>query len=132
MSLINNTFTYLFAFLLFVFLFTGQIETAAEAGNIEGIYGDAPCIEGAQPEDPVLQQFRINYKALMMTVDESKGTAEQKKRAHDLWVSLQHKLVDQDAELFRLGVKIKQSSGAEQEQAISNLTKLAAERKQIL
>lgn len=133
MRLCNSSLTYLFAFALFASLITGQTGTAAEeAGNIEGIYGDTPCIEGAQSEDPVLQRFRTHYKAFMMTADESQSTAEQKKRAYDLWVSLQHKLVDQDAELFLLRVKIKQSSGAEQERAISNLTKLAAERKQII
>lgn len=131
MNLLNKRLIHLFALLLFTSLIIGQKGTAAEAGSRECFDGDTPCVEGAQPEDPVLKKFKSHYKALM-TADKKQNTAEQRQKAHDLWVSLQHKLVDHDAELFRLRTQIKQSSGAAQEQAISDLAKLAGERKQIL
>lgn len=131
MSLLNKKLIHLFALVFFTSLIMGQKGTAAEAGGRECIDGDTNCTEWAQPEDPVLKQFRSHYKVLM-NADTSQISAEQKQRAHDLWVSLQHKLVDHDAEIFRLRTQIKQSSGAAQEQAISDLVKLAGERKQIL
>jgi hypothetical protein len=123
---------YLHALALFASLVIIHAGASSEAVSMEGMYGDTAGIEGNQTEDFLLKQFREQYKAIMMYMDKSQSTARQKQEAHELWVSLQHKLVDKDAELFRLKVKITQSSGAAQEQAIGDLTRLAAERTQIL
>ncbi len=81
---------------------------------------------------PLLKSIESSYAGIIQAVEVGKASREMGELASDLWVSLQHYLIDSNDLMRRLKFEIKHSRGVTQDEAIDRLISATGDRERTL
>ncbi len=111
---------------------SGALLLASTMPLLAGVNPVPPAISSGSENLPLLKAIESGYAEIIQAAEDGTASREIREQASDLWISLQHDLIDSNGLIHKLIFEIKHSQEVTQEEAIDRLIEVTADRERTL